>query len=62
MNNYRVKIWPYVVSFIVFGGMPLINLVSIDFKHVLFITVFALIGALVFGTIVNFAIYLFKHK
>ena len=54
----KVRIWIYIVSFLVSAGFPIANLLSFDLKRVLVIILFAAISSFVFGSIINFLLNL----
>lgn len=49
----KVRLWIYIVSFLVSAGFPIANLLSFDLKRVLVIILFAAISSFIFGSIIN---------
>lgn len=62
MKKQKLRIWIYVLLFLLGAALPIVNIRTFDVKAIVTVVLLSLIGALIIGTVINILINLLSDQ
>lgn len=62
MKKQKLRIWIYVLLFLLGATLPILNMRTFDVKAIVTVVLLSLIGTLIIGTVINILINLLSDQ
>lgn len=62
MKKQKLRIWIYVLLFLLGAALPIVNMRTFDVKAIVTVVLLSLIGTLIIGTVINILINLLSDQ